>query len=203
MAEDRADDDDTFPSDRHSKALAREAPRRRFALVNQSRNLHQPEAPVLKLRFSFVAPKGQPHYSPGHRPGYRSVAPKVLALKGRNRLAGLQLSASIKSFESGAFSDSCATDQVLRYAPVRPLQGKGFLIGRRFPGRCPGLICRCPFGAKSPKAQLQKNQRGSHRPSTAPSRTSRNDPRSNQTCPDRARSSSTSTTCLRSSWTRN
>ncbi len=41
----------------------------------------------------------------------------------------------------------------------RPFRAGTWLLGV-VPGRCPGLICDCPFGATTQRAQLVKNLRG-------------------------------------------
>jgi hypothetical protein len=68
-------------------------------------------------------PKGAKHNSPGQRPGTRVPTPN-LALKGPDKPGR-------------------------RPVPVSPFQGI-FPVGARFPGRCPGLICLGPFGARKP-----------------------------------------------------
>jgi hypothetical protein len=65
------------------------------------------------------APKGQSFISPGQRPGNR-VAKKTQALKGRN-----------------------SRRRTMSLAPSGLPN-----IASHFPGRCPGLSNRCPFGAQ-------------------------------------------------------
>jgi hypothetical protein len=84
-----------------------------------------PRLRVLMLRCFGVAPKGPKQESPGQRPGYRH--PDILvALKGRHKAIAL----------------------------FRPFRARSRLVGA-IPGRCPGLICGCPFGAEGKNAQHQ------------------------------------------------
>ena len=64
------------------------------------------------------APKGQPFISPGQRPG--------------------KWPAAIRSPERARF--------LARPRRITPFQGSPFPV-MRFPGRCPGLVDFCPFGA--------------------------------------------------------
>ncbi len=50
-------------------------------------------------------------------------------------------------------------NKILDHKPVLPLQGVAILNysqhAIRFPGRCPGLACRCPFGARFKKRNFK------------------------------------------------
>ena len=73
------------------------------------------------LRFSSPAPKGQPHISPGQRPG--------------KRIGCLE-------WQRPERARQCVVKNL-----VSPFQGWVGPHSYRVPGRCPGLFCFGPFGA--------------------------------------------------------
>jgi hypothetical protein len=74
------------------------------------------------------APKGKQHASPGQRPGNRD-SKKGNALKGRHNSRLLR-------------ARSPPENRIL----YRTFSARAWLLDV-IPGRCPGLICDCPFGA--------------------------------------------------------
>ena len=106
-----------------------------FSLSKAPASPPYPLFAVLVLRFS-AAPKGPKQESPGQRPGDPIRNPIRMrirpALKGRNK--------------------------ILDHKPVLPLQGVAILFSQhsiQFPGRCPGLACRRPFGARFKKRNFK------------------------------------------------
>ena len=67
----------------------------------------------------LYAPKGQPAYSPGHRPGYRGIR-------------------DIRPVRAKALS------HIECFCPFRAQ-----FPSYAYPGRCPGLLAFCPFGAST------------------------------------------------------
>jgi hypothetical protein len=87
-----------------------------------------PRLRALMLRCFGICPEGAEHKSPGQRPGNRDPD-MTRALKGRHK--GI--------------------------AMFRPFRAWSRVVGA-IPGRCPGLICGCPFGAADKTAQHQNAQ---------------------------------------------
>jgi hypothetical protein len=111
----------------------------------------------------FGVPKGQPHTSPGQRPGNEAVVernPSPERAEQSNGRRYLNSSSRTCSFSyTGMF---------------RPFRARAFWEASTNPGRCPGLVCCGPFRAKSQTAQHQKAParggllRGYERPRRSP-----------------------------------
>jgi hypothetical protein len=97
----------------------------------------------------FPAPQGPQQISPGQRPGNPGTIPIGKALKGRNKQ---RLKAAIARSETPRRTPAMERK-------VRPFQGMGHHVFQ-IPGRCPGLICCGPFGAKSNMRNFKTRQRG-------------------------------------------
>ena len=97
-----------------------------------------PTPRTLKLRYCSPPRRGRNKSAQGQRPGNPGTAPIGKALKGRNKE---RLKASIARPEPPRRTPGMERK-------VRPFQGMGHHI-LQIPGRCPGLICSGPFGAKS------------------------------------------------------
>jgi hypothetical protein len=102
------------------------------------RGSHPPYPPfaILKLRFS-AAPKGPKQESPGQRPGDPIRMRIRPALKGRNKILDQDL--------------FCPSGRCYSQHPIQ------------FPGRRPGLQCRCPYGARFKKRNFKTSQGGESR----------------------------------------
>ena len=99
---------------------------------------HQPDAPVLMLRLQFDVPKGQSQISPGQRPGNTSSSHVPSPDRAKQN-----------SVFHGRLRRRNSRDLWRPYRACASLES-------RFPGRCPGLACRFPFGAEFGIAQHRK-----------------------------------------------
>ena len=97
--------------------------------------------PTEWFRCRPCCPEGAPQNSPGQRPGENRLAAHSLPCKGRNNLSSSKRCVRQTGFYRNP--NSAVLPRLLR--PFRA----GLSTSALSPGRCPGLICRGPFGAQS------------------------------------------------------
>ncbi len=83
------------------------------------------------------APKGKQHASPGQRPGKRGIQERECP---------------VRAYKSRLLRARSPPKNRILY---RTFSARAWLLDV-VPGRCPGPICDCPFGATTQKAQHQK-----------------------------------------------
>ena len=130
--------------------------------VGATEDIHGDGAPVDAIRLASFAPKGQPHNSPGQRPGLDGQ-PDSIALKGRhNFVVSWDLS---RPCRASTFAESPNPGQrpglvgqpdsialkgrhnlAVAWDLSRPCRASTFVESPN-PGRCPGLLCDRPVGA--------------------------------------------------------
>jgi len=84
----------------------------------------------------FAAPQGQPHTSPGQRPGNQALLERNSSPEGAAQTTGELVPRCVVRNRAH-----------LVCGDVSPLQGCGLRWERGYPGRRPGLVCFGPFGA--------------------------------------------------------
>ena len=127
------------------------------ALTNRSprRTGEEPRLRFLKLRFFSVALKGQPHTSPGHRPGYRAAAPELQALKGRNRVVGRRMVEDSRAPQGRWILWLIARPDALRGRSCYALTGRGILVSIVDPRALPWAVMSLPRWGEIQIAQHQ------------------------------------------------
>jgi hypothetical protein len=113
---------------------------------------HEPDAPILKLRF-FPPPRrgptDQPRATPWESEHMNNPCPE-------RAKPGAQSQGDLAMVLRKRLRQNAGNPNVLR-----PFRAWSIRIVGRSPGRCPGLICRAPAGQESKMHNFKTRQRGS------------------------------------------